>query len=460
MKKETLKTKTRTLNEPIRSLTASRVMLPLKQEYGAPCQPSVEVGQRVRVGDLVAASASDGSLQLRIHASIAGVVAAVTDAVIIEGDGSQDETMLPLKCHAEPFTYCHSERSEESHGAQGKPREASQNGEILRCAQNDISLTPEAIREVVREAGIIGLGGAGFPTHVKLTLSPNDKVDTVLINAVECEPYLTCDYRVLMEQAEDVVDGLHLIQKAVSAQHGCIVTGTDRREATKNAAALLGSSNGNRVLHVEHGGALGYEKTLILAALGRVVPFQKLPKDVGVVVQNVQTAAAISQAARKGKPLTSRVITVSGGGVTKPGNYRVPIGTPAQTVLEACGWQSERTAAVIMGGPMMGVAIEDLQTPIRKGTGGILALTPDEVRRLSEEPCIRCGACADVCPLGLVPAMVDRVNGASAAVLESLYVDYCVECGECEYACPSGRRLLDKMRTAKRVVAEARRMQR
>jgi electron transport complex protein RnfC len=428
MKKETLKTKTRTLSESIRSLTASRVMLPLKQEYGAPCQPSVEVGQRVRVGDLVAASAPDSSLQLRVHASISGIVTAITDAIMIECRGGaslpaqneEDETTLP------PL------RDE----------------------------TPEAIREVVREAGIIGLGGAGFPTYVKLTLAPNDKVDTVLINAVECEPYLTCDYHVLTEHAEDVVDGLHLIQKAVSAQHGCIVTGTDRREATKNAAALLGSSNGNRVLHVEHEGVLGYEKTLILAALGRVVPFQKLPKDVGVVVQNVQTAVAISQAARQGKPLTSRVITVSGGGITKPGNYRVPIGTPAQTILEACGWQPDRTAAVIMGGPMMGVAIEDLQTPTRKGTGGILALTPDEVRRLSEEPCIRCGACADACPLGLVPAMVDRVNGASAAVLESLYVDYCVECGECEYACPSGRRLLDKMRTAKRVVAEARKTQR
>ncbi len=441
MRKETLKTKTRTLNEPIRPLTAARVMLPLKQEYGAPCQPRVEVGQRVRRGDLVAASASDSSLQLRIHASIAGTVAAITsDAIIIEGDGSQDETTLPFGCHAE--------RSE-----------ASQNGEILRCAQNDIALTSEAIRKVVKEAGIIGLGGAGFPTYVKLTLSPNDKVDTVLINAVECEPYLTCDYRVLMEQAEDVVDGLHFIQTAVSAQHGYIVTGTDRKEATRNATALLGSLNGCRVMHVEHEGVLGYEKTLILAALGRVVPFGKLPKDVGVVVQNVQTAAAISQAVRKGKPLTSRVITVSGDGVTKPSNYCVPIGTPAQTILEACGWQPERTAAVIMGGPMMGVAIEDLQTPTRKGTGGILALTPDEVRRLAEQPCIRCGACADACPLGLVPAMVDRVNGASAAVLESLYVDYCVECGECEYACPSGRRLLGKMQAAKRVVTEARRAQ-
>ena len=453
MKKETLKTKTRTLNEPIRSLTTSRVMLPLKQEYGAPCQPRVEVGQRVRVGDLVAASAPDSSLQLRIHASIAGVVTAITDAIVIEeiplpqplpqGEGSNGGE-LPSPCGR-------------GWGRGIFEGDGSRDETTLPPLRDEM---PESIREVVREAGIIGLGGAGFPTHVKLTLSPNDKVDTVLINAVECEPYLTCDYRVLMEQAEEVVDGLHFIQKAVSAQHGCIVTGTERREATKNAAALLGSSNGNRVLHVEHEGVLGYEKTLILAALGRVVPFQKLPKDVGVVVQNVQTAAAIAQAARKGKPLTSRVITVSGGGIAQPGNYRVPIGTPAQTILEACGWQPDRTAAVVMGGPMMGVAIEDLQTPIRKGTGGILALTPDEVRRLSEEPCIRCGACADVCPLGLVPAMVDRVNGASAAVLESLYVDYCVECGECEYACPSGRRLLDKMRTAKRVVAEARKTKR
>ncbi len=426
MRKETLKTKRRTLNEPVRPLPTERIELALRQGYGAPCRPVVEIDQRVSAGDLVARSEPESGMQLRIHASIAGLVTQIAprpapgglmeDAIVIESDGSQEQVTIPVLDDE----------------------------------------TPETICDVVKEAGIIGLGGALFPTYLKLSLSPDDEVDSAIINGCECEAYLTGDYRVLIEQSEDVADGLNLIRQATCAEHGYIVTGADMRETTRNIEGLLNSGNGNQVVHLEHEGVIGYEKILIRATLGREVPFRKLPKDVAVVVQNVQTAAAISRAVRQGIPLTERVITVSGGAVARPGNYRVPIGAPLEKILEACEWEPKLTSAVIMGGPMMGMAVDDVQTATRKGTGGVLALTPEEVQQLEEATCIRCGSCASTCPLGLVPVSIARLNSASPAALESLWADYCVECGECEYACPSGQPLLEKMRAAKRVVMEAR----
>jgi electron transport complex protein RnfC len=424
-----LETKARSLNEPIRPLAMPEVSLLLQQEYGPAGRPTVQVGQRVRVGELVALSAAEGRQQLRTHASIAGVVGAIcprpapngrwVDAVVIEGDGSEGESLNP------PL-------EEES---------------------------PETIRAAVTAAGIVGLGGAGFPVHAKWSVA-SDGVDSVIVNACESEPYLTCDYRVLIEQAEDVVDGLHLARQAVGAGHGYIAMGDERRDATRNLDALLDAEGGNRVVHFEYAGALGYEKTLIRTILGRQVRFGELPPDVGVIVHNVQTAVAISRAARRGEALTSRVVTVSGGGIARPGNYRLPIGATVQAILDACGWQPERTAAVVLGGPMMGVAVDDLQTPILKGTCGVLALTPEEVASRKAAPCIQIGCCANACPLGLVPAAITRQIGASPAELAALWPDYCVECGECESACPSGRPLLAQMKQAKAILAEWRETER
>jgi len=416
-----LETKARSLNEPIRRLAVPGVSLLLQQEYGPPGRPTVQVGQRVRVGELVAVASGEGREPLHTHASIAGVVRAISprpapngswvDAIVIEGDGSEEESLNP--------------RLEEE--------------------------SPETIRAAVTEAGIVGLGGAGFPVHAKWNAADGG-VDSVIVNACESEPYLTCDYRVLTEQAEEVVDGLQLVRRAVGAGHGYIAMGDDRKDAARNLDALLDEEGGNRVVYVEHSGALGYEKTLIRSVLGRRVRFGKLPPDVGVIVHNVQTAAAISRAARRGEALTSRVITVSGGGIARPGNVRLPIGAPVKTILDGCGWQPERTAAVVLGGPMMGVAVDDLQTPILKGSCGVLALTPEEVALREATPCIQIGWCASACPVGLVPAAIAREIGASPAALAALWPDYCVECGECEAVCPSGRPLLAQMKQAKAIL--------
>ncbi len=415
MRKQLLDTRARTLNLPVRSLTTQRVILPLQQRWGAPCKPTVEVGRRVRIGDLVAASEPGSDVELRVHASVAGVVVALNGAVVIDGDGSQEETRIP-------------------------------------CPDQ---LMPHSIRAAVKEAGIVGLGGGGFPTYAKLSLTPGLAIDSVILNGCESEPHLTCDYRALIEQPEEVVDGLGLIRSAVDAEHGYIVAGSDRRDAIRRIASFIGADNGNRAMAVEHDGVLGYEYTLIHAVLDRQVPYGKLPRDVGVIVQNVQTAIAVSQAVRLGKPLTSRVITVAGDAITRPGNYRVPVGTPVETILDRCGWQPHCTGAVIMGGPMMGLAVDDLQTPIRKGTSGVLALTHDQVRRREQAPCIRCGSCVDACPIGLVPVDIARLSAASASQLQPLCADYCIECGECEYACPSGLPLIGRIRQAKNTVSRA-----
>ena len=423
MTDERLATKARTSNEPVRPLVAQRVVLSLQQGAGPPCRPTVEVGRRVRIGDLVAASDPGSGVDVRIHASVAGAVVSVAsrsasddmmaDAIVIENDTSQEETLNP-------------------------PLEEE---------------TPEAIRAAVREAGIIGLGGAGFPTYVKLAAPPQDNpIDSVIANGCECEPYLTCDYRALIEQPEDIVNGLNLIRKAVDAEHGYITSGTERKEATRNIDHLLKPKDGNRVMHLKYERALGYEKKLIFAALGRQVPHGRSPRDIGVIVQNVQTIIAVSQAVRQRKSLTSRLITVSGDGVTRPGNYRIPIGTSVRTILDACCWQPQQTAAVVMGGPMMGAAVNDLETPIRKTTTGIVAMTFAEIPPFMNEPCIRCGTCADACPLGLVPVDIASLSGSSPSALEQLWADYCVECGECEYVCPSGRPLLEKIRAVKRTL--------
>ena len=424
MTDERLGTKARTLNEPVRPLVPQRVILPLQQRSGPPCRPTVEIGRRVRVGELVAASEPGSGMDLRIHASVAGVIVSVSDrsashgtiedAIIIEGDHSQEQ----------------------------KPDSSL------------VDVTPDAIRTAVREAGIVGLGGAGFPTYVKLEVPSGNTIDSVIVNGCECEPYLTGDHRVLIEQPEEVIDGLNLIRMAVGAERGHIATGIESKDATRNIDPLLDSKNGNRVVHLDHERALGYEKTLVCAVLGRVVPHGKLPRDVGVIVQNVQTTIAVSQAVRQRKALTSRVITVSGGAVTRPGNYRVPIGTSVRTILETCCWEPQETDAIVMGGPMMGVPVEHLDTPIRKSTTAVVAMTSAEIAPFMNAPCIRCGTCAEVCPLGLVPVDIARSCGAPPSALQSLAVDHCVECGECEYVCPSGRPLLDKIRVAKSILNE------
>lgn len=332
--------------------------------------PVVTTGDRVAAGDLVLTSRADSALQYRRHATLTGIVTAIGPDLVIEGEL----------------------------------------GEV-----RPLDIAPASIVETVREAGIVGMGGGGFPTYAKLDV-PDGGIDTVLVNACESEPYVTCDRRVLIEQRAGVENGLRLARQALRAERG-IVIGSD--------ATYPG----------------GDERILVERILGRKIPPFKRPVDVGAIVLNTQTTFAIHRAVVEGRPLVDRVITVDGGAVGRPGNYLVPIGTEIGHILNACETDFLSVEVVLCGGPMMGVRAQ-LETPVTAGTIAVLALAEDEISRPVDGPCIRCGQCLAVCPYGLAPGKLLR--SPSPAVLR------CVGCGACEFVCPSRRALVAHLRDLKR----------
>lgn len=332
--------------------------------------PVVATGDRVEVGELVLTSKDDADLQFRRHASLSGTVTATDADIIIHGEPGEVRTL-----HYES----------------------------------------ENIVEAAREAGMMGMGGGSFPTYVKLTAADRN-IDTVIVNGCESEPYVACDYRVLIEERDEVENGLRLAREALGAKFGIIVD-TD----------------------VTYPG--GDERLLVERIVGREVPPFKRPMDVGVVVFNVQTVGALHRAVALRRPVVDRVITVDGGAVGRPGNYRVSIGTEVGHILAACDTDHSRIAALLCGGPMMGDPAQ-LDTPIVAGTIAVLALTEDEVSRPTDDPCIRCGQCLEACPYGLPAGLL--VRSPSPAVLQ------CVECGACEFVCPSRRALVARLHDLKR----------
>lgn len=419
-------TRARTADLPVRPVEPRELVLPLKPEFGPDCLPCVGAGERVRRGQLVAKTPDGARAEMRLHAPRAGVVTRLARAPLPDG-GCCDALVLHVEGHDAPDD------------ASGYP---------------DVERDPAAILDAARIAGIVGMGGAGFPLYLKLMVPPGS-IDTVILNGCESEPYLTSDHRVLLERSDAVVEGLRLLRRAVGAERGVVAL---TRERAEHAASVLArrAPEWMDVVLVEDRAALGYEKALIRAVRERVVPAGGLPRDVGVSVHNVQTAVALADAVHRGEPLIERVLTVAGGAVAQPGNLRVPVGMTVRAVLVACGFQEEACEAVVVGGPMMGLAIAELDVPVRKATSGLLALTAGEVRRPPASPCIRCGTCISVCPVGLEPVTVERCGAATPAELAALGVDLCVACGECEAACPAGRHLLDVMRAARARVTAAR----
>lgn len=387
----------------------AEVAIPLSQHIGAPNSPLVSPGDKVRLGQKIAES--DAFVSAPVHSSAAGTVRAIEDVRNFTG-----ATVRSFLIAVDPW-------QPEWRPAGTKPL---------------AELTPDDIRRIAREAGLVGMGGAAFPTHVKLTPPKDKRIDTVIINACECEPFLTCDHRLMLERAADLVEGLKLLVRAVGAERGIVGIEANKMDAVEKVrpAASAESLIEVEVLQVKY--PEGSEKQLIHAVTGRKVPPGKLPGEVGCLVQNVGTAIALYEAASTGKPLYERVLTVSGQGVRKPGNFLVRIGTPVSVLIDAAGGLVGEPLKLIMGGPMTGWAQEDASASVVKGTSGVLALPPEMVDVREEHACVRCAKCIDVCPMALSPNLiVDAVQSEEWGKAEMWGALDCFECGCCSFTCPA-----------------------
>ncbi len=398
-----------------------RVIIPVSQHIGAPAEIIVKIGDKVKTGQKIAAS--KGKISANIHASVTGTVKAIGNfpnpvsgkgkAIVIERDGDDQWFEYP--------------------------------------ALDTESIEGSKIIEIAEEMGIVGMGGATFPTHVKLSPPPWKKTDTVILNGAECEPFLTCDDRLMREEPHGIVKGLALIMKATGAQKGFIGIEHNKPHAVSAMKEACKGVDSIEVAVVKTKYPQGAEKQLIDSILDRKVPYGGLPIDVGVVVQNVGTAFALFEAVAKGKPLIERAVTVSGGGMKKTANFISRVGDTYDNLIETAGGMKEDAGMVISGGPMMGFAqytVKDL--PVTKGTSGILVFKKDELAREPESPCISCASCVDICPMHLMPTkLVSLVRNGRYEDAESMNIGACIECGSCAFVCPSKISLVQYVRLGK-----------
>ena len=401
----------------------SLVVIPVQQHIGAPSSPIVEKGDVVSIGDPV--SESKGFVSVPAHASVSGTVKAVAErphplgpkvlSVVIENDG------------------------------ENRLREG------MDFDENYAQLDSKEILSRIQAAGLAGLGGATFPTHVKLSPPSDKKIDVLLLNGAECEPYLTSDHRLMVEEPEKILKGMEILAKVLGAKTAAIGIENNKMDAVKvlrQKIAELGLPFKVYALNVKY--PQGAEKQLIKAVTNRSVPAGGLPMDVGCVVQNVGTAAAVYDAVAFQRPLIERVVTITGDGIREPKNLLVPIGTPFSHVIEYCGGLTDDVGKVIMGGPMMGLAQADLEAPVIKGTSGLLALNEKQTRPRQERPCISCAHCVDACPMGLLPKMLGQfVKHEMFEEAEAHHVLDCIECGSCSFVCPSNINLVHLIKYGK-----------
>ncbi len=409
--------------------TPKQVTIPLLQHIGAPCSSTVKIRQEVAVGELI--GEAGGFVSAPVHSSVAGVAMKECSVTLPNG---RHVKAIPITTGDQPL-------------AGDAIYEDIFGGEWPKGGLDKYS--PKQISAAVRDAGIVGMGGAAFPTHVKLATNPDKPIDTILINGCECEPYLTADYRVMIEAPAPVITGAMLIAQAIGAEQIVIVV-EDNKPAgiAKLREAAAGTNIKIAEVHTRY--PMGGERQTIQAVLDREVPSGGLPLDVGVVVVNVGTATAVARAVLRGKPVTHRVMTVSGDGISQPKNLLVPIGISYGEVIDYCGGLKTNAARVVAGGPMMGFTLGELNVPVTKGTSGLTVLTGDDCRQPAETPCVRCGRCVDVCPLALVPtklAMAARHMDWELA--KKYYIATCCECGCCAYACPAGIALTQLIRMGK-----------
>ena len=401
------------------------------QHIGAPAKPVVKKGDLVKVGTLLAEAG--GFVSAPIYSSVSGKVAKVDVAL----DASDTRRMAV-------YVDVEGDEWEESIDRTSKLEKLSEHPE----------LDSKAIVEKIKNAGIVGMGGATFPCHVKLCPPPGTKAECVIINAVECEPYLTADHSLMMEHAEEILEGVELIMKAVGVARGYIGIENNKPDAIRLMTEKAASHPHIEVVPLKVKYPQGGEKQLIDAVIGREVPAPPaIPIHVGAVVQNVGTAFAIYQAVMKNKPLIDRVITVTGKSVKNPSNLLARLGTPFQQLIDECGGLPEDTGKIIGGGPMMGKALISLEIPMTKGSSGLLIMNEKEARRSEPDPCIRCAKCVSACPMGLEPYLLATVSSQHDwETAEAEDVVSCIECGSCQFTCPSHRPLLDNIRLGKQTV--------
>ena len=405
------------------------VFIPVAQHIGAPSTPTVNRGDVVKVGQAIAKRSS--FVSTNIHSSVSGKVKKV--------DFSADSSGYP----------------KQGIFIDVEGDEWLENIDRSETLVSEFSLGGKEIIQKIQDAGIVGLGGATFPTHVKLVPPKGMKADILLINGVECEPYLTSDHRLMLEKADEILVGTQLLMKALKVDKAVIGIESNKPDAIQLLTEKAKKYKGLSVVALKVKYPQGGEKQLIKAVTGKEVPSGGLPIAVGAVVSNVGTAFAVYEAIQKNKPLFERVVTITGKGVANPSNFRVRIGTATSEIIEAAGGLPENTGKIISGGPMMGRAVASLDVPVTKGTSGILLMKDDEAKRKEYIECIRCSRCVSVCPMGLEPYLLMTLGEKQIfdRAEENRVMD-CIECGSCSYTCPSNRPLLDYIRFGKGKVGQ------
>lgn len=408
-----------------------QAVFPLSQHIGAPAKPVVAKGDVVKVGTLLAEAG--GFVSAPIYSSVSGKVAKIDSAfdasgyrkpaIIVSVEGDEWEESI--------------DRSDDLVKIEDRP-----------------DLTPESIVESIKKAGVTGMGGAGFPTFIKLCPPPGATAECVIINAVECEPYITSDYRLMMEHADEIIVGLQLLMKAAKVEKGYIGIETNKPAAIELLTKKAAADPRIEVVPLKQRYPQGGEKQLVDAVIRRQVPAPPaIPVNVGAIVQNVGTAFAVYQAVMKNKPSFERYTTVTGKKLSKPGNYLVRMGTPMRDLIEICGGMPDDDNKLLAGGPMMGRALTTDEVPVCKGTNSITILSGSDARRKPADPCIRCGKCVNVCPMGLEPYLLATLSAKKMwERAEAEDVVSCIECGSCQFTCPSHRPILDNIRNGKSTV--------
>lgn len=401
-----------------------QVTIPIIQHIGAPAKVVVQRGDTVKVGQVIAQH--EGFISSNIHASCSGRIGIIEE--VMDSTGFK-HLAVNIRVKGDDWL------------------ETIDRSDTL---VEEITLSRDEIVSRVLEAGVVGMGGAGFPSHAKIKVPEGKTIDTLIINGVECEPYLTADHRLMLEKPREIIVGIRILMKALGVSRAIIGIEDNKHDAIELFDEWLRGDKQIEVQPLEVQYPQGGEKQLIQAVLDREVPSGGLPADVGVIVHNVGTTFAIYEAVQKNKPLVERVITVTGKDVKQPSNLWVRIGTPVIELITAAGGLPESTGKVVSGGPMMGKAIADLEVPVAKGTSGILMIAQAETKRAEEYNCVHCGKCIEACPMGLEPyrlLLLSKAGQSEKSKRENV-LD-CIECGSCSFVCPSNRPILDYIRLSK-----------